>query len=211
MNPAAAVMWEGRLTRLSSRLLALAVLYGVIAGTVVTMYYDLTPDMSAIEDSLASPQFLLFLLAIILGLTHLPFAAADLARGRWGPAAIRAIVAIGPILVFLGTDGLLAHLLWWGPISDTDRFHILHHSVFAGIPLALGFGLLARVVWRPTLLRETPVLSWGFWLASGAALLMIVAPIGILFGVVDPILVAGIEILGLLGLVTLLAIGRMKR
>ena len=211
MNPATVVTWEDRFTRLSSLLLASAVLYGVIAGAVVTMYYDLTPDMGAIEDSLGSPQFLLFLFAIILGLTHLPLAIADLARGRWAQAAIRTALVIGPILVFLGTDGLLAHQLWWGPISDTDRFHILHHSVFAGIPLALGFWLLTRAVWRPTLLGETPTLSWGFLLASGIALLMIVAPMGILFGVVDPLLIAGIEVLGLLGLVALLVIGRMKR
>jgi len=211
MNPATIVTWEARLTRLSSLFLALAVLYGVIAGAVVTMYYDLTPDMSAIEDSLASPQFALFLLAIILGLTHLPLAIIDLARRRWGQAAIRIALVLGPILVFLGTDGLLAHLLWWGPISDTDRFHILHHSVFAGIPLALGFWLLARVVWRPALLDATPALSWGFLLASGIALLMTAAPIGIVTGVADPFVVAGIEILGLLGLVALLVVGRMNR
>jgi hypothetical protein len=211
MHLATVVTWEGRLTRLSSLLLALAVLYGVTAGAVVTMYYDLTPDMGAIEDRLAFPQFLLFLLAIILGLAHLPFAVADLARGRWGPAAIRAAIVIGPILVFLGTDGLLAHRLWWEPISDTDRFHILHHSIFAGIPLALGFWLLARAVWQPSLLGVTPALSWGFLLGSSIALLMIVAPIGVVAGVIDPIVVAGIEIVGLLGLVALLLIQWVRR
>jgi hypothetical protein len=211
MNPATVLTWEGRLTRLSALLLALAALYGVIVGAVVTMYYDLTPDMGTVEDSLASSQFVLFLLAIILGLTHLPLALADLARRRWAPAAIRTALVLGPILVFLGTDGLLAHLLWWEPISDTDRFHILHHSAFAGIPLAIGFWLLARAVWRPALLGATPTLSWGFLLTNGIALLMIAAPMGILFGFADPILVAGIEILGLLALLALLVIGRMKR
>src|SRR5512135_2629028 len=103
MTPATVVTWEGRLTRLSSLLLGLAVLYGVVAGAVVTMYYDLTPDMGTIEDSLAFPQFLIFLLAIILGLTHLPLVVADLTRGRSAPAAIRTVIVIGPILVFLGT------------------------------------------------------------------------------------------------------------
>jgi hypothetical protein len=211
MNPATVVSWEGRLTRLTALLLGLAVLYGVVAGTVVTMYYDLTPDMGTIEDSLAFPQFLIFLLAIILGLTHLPLVVADLTRGRSLPAAIRTLIVIGPILVFLGTDGLLAHLLWWQPISDTDHFHILHHSVFAGIPLALGFWLLARAVWRPDLLGETPALSWRFLLASGIALLMIVAPVGALMGSAPPIAVGAVEILGLLGLMALLVMRWVRR
>ena len=204
MKSSTTIIWEGRLARLSVILLALAVIYGIIAGAVVTMYYDLTPDMSTIEDSLAFPQFVMFLIAIVLGLMHLPLAVIDITRQRWMQAAIRAALVIGPILVFLGTDGLLAHLLWWEPISDTDRFHILHHSTFAGIPLALGFGMLARAVWRPSLLGETPALSWGLLLAGGIVLVMLFAPVGIVAGVVDPILVGVIEVLGLLTLLVAL-------
>ncbi len=97
MNPAIVATWEGRLTRLSSLLLAFAVLYGVIAGAGVTMYYGITPDMGAIEDRLAFPQFVLFLLAIILGFTHLPLTLADLVCGSWAQAAIRTVIVIGPI------------------------------------------------------------------------------------------------------------------
>jgi hypothetical protein len=116
------------------------------------------------------------------------------------------VIVIGPILVFLGTDGLLAHLLWWEPLSGTDRFHILHHSVFAGIPLALGFWLLARVVWRPALLDGNPALSWSFLLVSGVGLLMIVAPIGIVTGLLPLEVVGVVEALSLLTLLTLLAL-----
>ena len=211
MKSSTTIIWEGRLTRLSVILLTLAVIYGIVAGAVVTMYYDLTPDMSTIEDSLAFPQFVMFLVAIALGLMHLPLAVVDITRQRWTQAAIRAALVIGPVLVYLGTDGLLAHLLWWEPISETDRFHILHHSAFAGIPLALGFGLLARAVWRPSRLGETPALSWGVLLASGIALVMLIAPVGIVAGVADPILVGMIEVLGLLALLVALVSQVTKR
>jgi hypothetical protein len=69
---------------------------------------------------------------------------SDVQHRLWKQASVRMLVITSPLLVFLGTDGLIAHYLWWLPLSGTDRFHLLHHSIVAGAPLALGYWLALR-------------------------------------------------------------------
>ena len=194
------VHWEDRLTRLSLALLLLATIYGIVAGAVVTMYYDVTPNMGSIEDTLATVQADLYLLAGLISLAHLPIALGDVRGQLWQQAAIRAVVSFGPVMVFLGTDGLVAHSLWWQPISDTDRFHMLHHSVFAGLPLLLGYWLVVRRWWRPATFSSAPALSRRSWLVSGIALLLVIMAVGIMTGLVPQLIFGVTTIIGLLAL-----------
>ena len=128
MNPSSNIAWEDRLVRLSLALLLLATAYGIVAGASISMYYDVTPNMGSLEDNLASAQIILYLLAVITSLSHLPMAIWDATRKLWRPASMRALVVIGQLIIFLGAEGLILHFLWWAPISETDRFHMLHHS-----------------------------------------------------------------------------------
>ncbi len=137
-----------RLTQLVFIILVLAVTYGVFAGAVVTMYYDVVPDMGSIEDRLGSPLLVLYLIAILLSLSRLPWALWEFKNKMWKRGLIQSILSIGPLFIFMGSDGLVSHLLWWHRISETDRFHILHHSLFGGVPLTALYGLVVRRSWK---------------------------------------------------------------
>lgn len=202
------IHWEDKLTHLSSLLLLIGTAYGITAGAVVTMYYGIVPDMASLEDKLGVPLFGLYLLSIAAGLIHLPFAVSDVVGRRWKLASMRAIALAGPLIVFLGADGLLAHFLWWGPLSDTDRFHLLHHSVFAGMPLAFGYWLALRWQWRPALLTETPPLSRTVAVVSGIVLLLGVAVGGTLVMGLSPGTGALLAVVGILAFVVLSRITR---
>jgi len=200
MTPSSIIIWEDRLTRLSLVLLLLATAYGIVAGAAITMYYDITPDMGSLEDNLTLVQLVLFLLASIVSLSHLPMAVEDVTRKMWRQAAMRAVVFIGPLFVFLGTEGLISHLLWWAPISETGRFHMLHHTVVAGAPLTLCYGLVLRWGWRPATLSPAPSLSRRSWLVSGIVLVWVMMAIGILAGLVSPLVFGVTAISGLVAL-----------
>lgn len=200
MNPSTLLAWEDRLTRLALALLLGATAYGVFAGATVTLYYDVVPNMGSVEDRLGAPLSSLYLLAILISLCHLPLALSDARHALWKQASIRAAAFIGPLIVVLGTDGLLAHALWWSPISDTDRFHILHHSLFAGVPLTLGYWLLLRWGWRPATFTVIAAPSVRAWLVSGLVLMWLVLGVGMLIGVASPLLF-GVSVVG--GLVAL--------
>ena len=206
MNPSSIVAWEDRLVRLSLALLLLATAYGIAVGAAISMYYDITPNMGSLEDNLASVQVILYLVAVVVSLSHVPIAVWDAAHKQWKQASMRAVVIIGPLIVFLGAEGLISHFLWWAPISDTDRFHMLHHSVVAGAPLTLGYWLMLRWWWRPNLLGPVLALSRRAWLASGILLVMVMMTVGIMAGLVPPIALA---VTAIIGLIVLLVIWRV--
>jgi hypothetical protein len=206
MNASPLLAWEDRLTQLTLILLLGATTYGVFAGATVTMYYDTVPNMGGLEDNLGAPQLLLYLLAILISFAHLPLALVDLRRSFWKQALARVGAFIGPLVVFLGTDGLIAHALWWSPISDTDRFHLLHHSLLAGAPLTLGYGLWLRWVWKPASFATAGAPSLRVWLVSGIVLLWVVTGMGIFIGLVTPF-IAGVAVL--LGVFALPLLGRL--
>jgi len=201
MNSSPAIAWEDRLTRFALALLVLAVAYGIAAGAVVTMYYDVVPDMGSVGDRLGSPLMVLYLLAVIVSLIHMPLAVRDLRLKLWNQAAIRTMVGIAPLFIFLGAEGLVAHFLFWGPISDTGRYHILHHSLVAGAPLTFVYWLALRRWWRPETFSAASSLSLRSWLIGGIVLVWILTILSILLFGISPKTFAGIGLGGLIGLV----------
>ena len=201
MIPSSIITWEDRLTRLSFVLLLLATAYGIVVGAAISMYYDVTPNMGSLEDRLASIQLVLYFLAVIASLSHLPLLGWDIKNRSWKQAAIRALVFIGPLVIFMGTEGLVSHFLWWAPISETDRFHMLHHAVVAGAPLALAYWVVLRRWWQPATISTPQSISLRSWLLSGILFVMVMMPVGIMAGLVSPIIFAATEITGLLALV----------
>lgn len=207
MTTSTIFVWEDRLTRLSFAFLLGATTYGVFAGAAITMYYDVVPNIGALEDNLGTPQLILYLLAIIVSLSHLPLALSDAKHSFWKQASIRAVTFIGPLIIFLGTDGLVAHFLWWSPISEAGRFHILHHSLFAGVPLTLGYWLLLRVWWQPATFKAVAAPPRKAWLVSGIIFVWMMMGIGIFMGFVSPI-VFGVGVI--VGLVAIPMLWRMS-
>jgi hypothetical protein len=198
VNASNIIVWEGRLTRLSFALLVAATAYGIVVGAAITMYYDITPNMGALEDRLSSVQATLYLFAIFVSFYHLPMVFLDIKHNLLKQAFVRGAVSIGPLFIFLGTDGLISHLLWWLPISETDRFHMLHHSTFAGAPLILGYWFIVQRWWRPDTFKTVASPSPKTWLVSGILIVWIVMGAGILFGFVSPILFGGVTVIGLI-------------
>jgi hypothetical protein len=187
--------------------LLLATAYGLVVGASISMYYDTLPNMGALEDNLANVQPLFYFLAVSASLIQLPLALSAARHKLWKQAAIRAVVGLGPWVVFLGADGLIAHFLWWSPISDTDRFHMLHHSLFAGVPLTLGYWLGLRWWWKPETFSPTTAISRRAVLVSGVALMILLIAMGILMGGLSPITVGLAALMGLLMLFVWRAIG----
>jgi hypothetical protein len=163
------------------------------------MYYDVVPNMATLEDRLGVGQFIGYVLAILVSFSHLPFALADVRQRLWRQALLRLALFICPLIIFFGTDGLIAHSLWWAPISDTDRFHLLHHSLFAGAPLLLGYWLIVHLWWQPTTFTTTTI-SRQSTLISGMVLASVLIGAGVLMGTTTLSFFGGAMLIGLLGL-----------
>jgi len=203
MNPSSIITWEDRLTRLSLILLLLATAYGIVVGAVISMYYDITPNIGTLQDNLTPVQLILYLLAVIVSFSHLPLAVSDATHKFWTQASIRALLFIAPLIVFLGTEGLISHYLWWFAVSEPNRIHMLHHTVFASAPLTLGYWLVVRWWWRPAALSSAQSISPGVWLVSGTVLVMVMMTISIFAGLVSPIIFGVTAIIGLLALLVI--------
>ena len=97
---------------------------------------------------------------LAFSLPSLAIGSWDLLRNRRGQAAARLLAFFGPLLVVLGAEGLVSHFVfgcavtgWACPDGDfTIRWHQLHHTLVAGLPLTLLYGLALRR-WRPALVR----------------------------------------------------------
>lgn len=200
MSTSSIISWEDRLTHISFSSLFLAIVYGIGAGTVVAMYYDVTPDMGLIEDRLISIQPVLFLLAVVIGFFHLPMLMLDFKGKLWGQAVVRTIAFVSPLIIYLGTDGILSHSLWWAPISDTDRFHMLHHTVVVGAPLTFGYWLALRRWWHPETFDEKSLPPRRSWLVTGLVLVIVVMAVGTLVGLITPFVFGLTAAIGLVAL-----------
>lgn len=172
----------GPVTRLPLALLVLSVVYGISAGAYVTMYYDVVPDMAGREDALFTVQYLLYFAAIASGLPQLLGGLWDIRSGLRRQGLVRLLAFVGPLVVFLGAEGLVAHMLWWNPISDTDRFHLLHHTVTAGAPLTALYAWALWRWWLPYAFLPAPAMTNGFLGLSTVGVVGLAAAVGILFG-----------------------------
>jgi len=167
-----------RFVWLPASLLLVAVVVGIIAGASITMYYDVVPRMGSYEDTLSSVQAAVYALAVVLSFSYLPLALMAGKARQWKQTSLLTIAAIAPFAIFLASEGLLSHYLWWAPISDTDRFHMLHHTVVAAIPLSVIYFLFLRSRWRPHQLTMVPSPSPMVLLATAIGLSFIVIAVG---------------------------------
>ncbi|TAK13528.1 MAG: hypothetical protein EPO32_04785 [Anaerolineae bacterium] len=203
MSESSIYAWEIRLARLSTFCLALAVLYGVVAGAVVTMYYEVEPRVREFQESDFVPFMALAFLAIIASLIHIPLAFLDARHKLWKQAALRLFLTLGTVFIVFGTDGLVAHFLWWGPLSDTGRYHMLHHSLFAGVPLTVGYWLAKRVWWQPETFVRFPVSPAKLLFPTSMALGLLALLLIPTMGLGQPVLILGIGmvVLALVGMI----------
>lgn len=174
--------YDERLPRYGLVIVVLAVGYGIAAGAYVAMYYDVVAGMDGREDGLAAGLIALYVLAAALGLPELPLALWDLRHGLLRQGLVRSLAFAGPLAVLLGADGLVAHRLGWAPISGSDRFHLLHHSLVAGAPLTVLYALALRRWWRPATFAAAPPVSRAFVVLSGVLIAGLGLGAGILFG-----------------------------
>jgi len=164
-----------RFVWLPASLLLVAVAFGVIAGASISMYYDFVPRMDSYEDTLSSVQSAVYALAVVLSFSYLPLALMAAKARQWKQTSLLTIAAIAPFAILLASGGLLSHYLWWAPISDTGRFHMLHHTVVAAIPLSVIYFLFLRSRWRPNQLTTVP---------SPSPMVLLLAAIGLSFVVI---------------------------
>ncbi|MCI0396380.1 MAG: hypothetical protein L0332_24565 [Chloroflexi bacterium] len=174
--------WYYRLSRFTLLLMGLAAGYGLFAGAYVAMYYQVTPNMSGREDRLGSPLLLLYLAIVILSLPHLFLSLWDGRHRLWAQGATRFLAFAGPVFVVMASEGLVSHFLYWQPISHTDQFHLLHHTITAGLPLTILYGLALRRWWPAGFVPQTPPVSKWFLVPAIVITLFLVLALGIMIG-----------------------------
>lgn len=181
MSESAIVRLEQALSRQSVLFLFLAVLYGIGVGAVITMYYEVVPNMDSIEDILALVQIFLYLIGVIFSFVHVPRILWNLQNRKWNPAFLQMGLGLGPLLIFVGSEGLVSHVLSWQPLSDTDRFHMLHHTLFAGVPLLFLYWLALRRWWAPSTHQDIPNIK-KLLVTSALIALVFSLGFGVMFG-----------------------------
>ncbi len=135
--------WADHLARVAWRLLAVTMVYGLIAGTVVVLAWR--PGGSAAAYNWPYRiQGLALLLVLVLSIPSLLVGVWDSLRGRRAPGAGRLLAFFGPLIVLVIGDGLTPHL--------EIPWHQLVHTLFGSAPLTVLY-LLALRKWRPTLTR----------------------------------------------------------
>jgi len=202
------IRFEDRLVYFSFAVLVFAVAYGIIVGACITMYYGLVANMSSYEDTLSLISGVSYLLSILINLPQLALATKDVRQKFYRQAAIRLFVFLAPIFIFLAADGLVAHYIFWASLSDTDRFHLLHHTLSTALPLTFLYGLALRRFWRPQQMQVSSTgLSRRGQIETGIVLLISLTimflVLGILIGnpilvVLAPIIVVTYAVLGIL-------------
>ena len=150
-----------RLARGGFLMLTITIAFGLIARTAIVIVWQ--PDVDwTVYNRPYQIQGLGFLLVLLLSLPSLLAGAWDYLRGRWGQGSGRLLAFLGPAVVVVGTEGLVSHGLlgcnvtpWACPVGDFDaRWHQFHHTLVAGLPLALLYWLLLRR-YGPSLARRS--------------------------------------------------------
>jgi hypothetical protein len=119
--------------------------YSLVAGAIIAMYWDVVPSMDALEDALGRMHGTGALLVLIMCIPNLLIGAAQTAQGQRSQGLTRIALSAGVLFILIAAEGLIAHALWWSPISDTGQFHMLHHTLTTALPLSLAYALL---YWR---------------------------------------------------------------
>ena len=151
--------WADRLARLAWLALVALIAFGLVAGAIIAVIHRPEVDWTVYNVPYML-QNLGYLLVLVLSLPSLAIGGWDLLRGRWAQGAGGLLAFFGPFLVILGSEGLVSHLVvnctvtgWACADGDfTVRWHQLHHTLVAGLPLAALYWLALRT-WRPAIAR----------------------------------------------------------
>src|SRR5438105_3120605 len=123
-------------------------LLGLAAGSIIAVIWRPEVDWQAYNWPFIA-QSMGYVLAIALGVPSLLAGGWDLLHGRWSRGAARLLAFVGPVVILLGV-GEGSHLLIRCDITPFicqdgdiyDRWHQLHHTVVAGVPLLLLYALV---------------------------------------------------------------------
>ena len=159
--------WADRLARLAWLALLALIAFGLLAGAIIAVIHRPEVDWT-VYNVPYMVQNLGYLLVLLLSLPSLAIGGWDLVRGRWAWGAGRLLAFFGPFLVILGSEGLVSHLVlgcavnsWACADGDfTVRWHQLHHTLVAGLPLAVLYWLALRK-WHPAIARSGRVAGVG--------------------------------------------------
>jgi hypothetical protein len=143
-------------------------------------------------DTLSNVQATFYVLAVVLSFSYLPLAFSAAKVRRWKQTSLLATAVFAPFAISLASEGLLSHYLWWGPISDTGRFHMLHHTVVAALPLSAIYFLFLLTRWRAHQLAEVPPPSRTVLFVTAIGLAFIVLAVGTTLVGLQPIPLLGI-------------------
>jgi hypothetical protein len=154
------VHWADRLARLAWLALVALVAFGLLAGATIAVIHRPEVDWTVYNVPYML-QSLGYLLVLVLSLPSLAVGGWDLARGRRARGAGRLLAFFGPFLVILGNEGLVSHLVLgcavagWACVDGdfTVRWHQLHHTLVAGLPLTALYWLALRR-WRPAIAQS---------------------------------------------------------
>ena len=162
-----------RLARLAWLALVALIAFGLLAGAIIAAIHRPEIDWT-VYNVPYMVQNLGYLLVLLLSLPSLALGGWDLIRGRWGQGAGRLLAFFGPFLVILGSAGGVSHLVlgcavnsWACTDGDfTVRWHQLHHTLVAGLPLTVLYWLALRK-WHPAISRLGRTAGAGRWPALG--------------------------------------------
>jgi hypothetical protein len=159
--------WQQRVdrwARISLIILIVDVAFGIITGAIAAITWD---DPPWAVNSWRNLAFILasfmYLSAIILTFPSLVLGIVEHIRGQWSARSIRLLAFVGAVSVFLGFEGL-SHWVFdckvtpWACRNDPnwgftiyDKWHLLHHSLVAILPLVLYWYALSK--WHPSINR----------------------------------------------------------
>ena len=152
--------WADRLARLAWLALVALIAFGLLAGSIIAAIHRPEVDWTVYNVPYML-QNLGYLLVLLLSLPSLAIGGWQLLRGRRAQGGGRLLAFFGPLLVILGSEGLVSHLVvncavtGWacGDGDFTVRWHQLHHTLVAGLPLTALYWLALRR-WHPAIAQS---------------------------------------------------------
>jgi hypothetical protein len=157
--------WQRRVDRLASISLIILianVTFGIIMGTISVLTWNDPPwTVTSWRNLTFIFATFMYLTAIILTLPSLILGIVEHIRGQWSPRAIRWLTFVGALLVPLGFEGLShwafdCNVTPWACRYEPDwgftiygKWHLLHHSLVAILPLVLYWLALGK--WHPSI------------------------------------------------------------